>query len=180
MPTKPLERLMFAQGGQCFFCRKPLQTAEASVEHLVALTNGGNDNDENCVACCKSLNSLFGRMSLKEKLQVVLNQKGVFRCPAAAASGGTPPSPKPAPAKPAAKTPGTRAEGIALVVADLRKRGDAKPATVDTLLNTIKSCLTHSGENGNEAEALLQELCDRVYVTVSGKKVTYSLPPKGI
>ena len=178
MPTKPIERLMFAQGGQCFFCRKPLQKAEASVEHLVALTHGGNDNDENCVACCTALNSLFGRMSLKEKLQVVLNQKGEFKCPAA--SVGTPPTPKPAPAKAAAKTPGTRAEAIALVVADLRKRGVAKPATVGTLLSTIKSCLTHSGENGNGAEAMLQELCDRAYVTVSGKKVTYSLPPTGI
>jgi hypothetical protein len=55
MPTKPIERLMFAQGGQCFFCRKPLQKAEASVEHLVGLAHGGKDNDENCVACCKAL-----------------------------------------------------------------------------------------------------------------------------
>jgi 5-methylcytosine-specific restriction endonuclease McrA len=78
MPTKPLERLIFTQGGNCFFCRKPLGKAEASVGHLVAVSHGGKDNDENCVACCKALNSLFGRMSLKEKLQIVLNQKGVL------------------------------------------------------------------------------------------------------
>jgi len=54
MPTTPLQRLLFAQGGDCFFCRKKLGKAEASVEHLVALTHGGRDNDENCVACCKS------------------------------------------------------------------------------------------------------------------------------
>ncbi len=82
MPTKPIERLMFAQGGECFFCRRPLRKADASVEHLVAVTHGGKDNDENCVACCKSLNTLFGRMSLKEKLHIILNQKGDFACPA--------------------------------------------------------------------------------------------------
>jgi len=40
MPTKPLDRLMFAQGGHCFFCKKPLSKSEASVEHLVASANG--------------------------------------------------------------------------------------------------------------------------------------------
>ena len=68
MPTTPLQRLLFAQGGDCFFCRKKLGKAEASVEHLVALTHGGRDNDENCVACCKSLNSLFGRMSRRPQI----------------------------------------------------------------------------------------------------------------
>jgi hypothetical protein len=36
MPTKPLDRLMFTQGGLCFFCKDPLPQGEASVEHLVA------------------------------------------------------------------------------------------------------------------------------------------------
>jgi hypothetical protein len=67
---------MFVQGGLCFCCKQPLPRAEASVEHLLAGANGGSSKDENCVACCKSINSLLGSMSLKEKLQVVLNQKG--------------------------------------------------------------------------------------------------------
>src|SRR5688500_13713976 len=81
MPIKPLTKLLFAQGGLCFFCKKPLPAADASVEHLVASSNGGSNCDENCVACCKSLNALLGRMSLKEKIQVFLNQKGQFECP---------------------------------------------------------------------------------------------------
>src|SRR5688572_24782956 len=81
MSTKPIERLLFAQGGRCFFCNYVLSAAEASVEHLVATTNGGSNNDENCVVCCKALNGLLGRMSLKEKLRVILNQKGEFKCP---------------------------------------------------------------------------------------------------
>ena len=72
---------MFVQGGLCFFCKQPLPKAEASVEHLLAGANGGSNKDENCVACCKAVNALLGSMSLKEKFQVVLNQKGQFKCP---------------------------------------------------------------------------------------------------
>lgn len=72
---------MFAQGGQCFFCKKTLPKSDASVEHLVASANGGTNKDDNCVVCCKSLNSLLGSMTLKEKIAVVLNQKGKFKCP---------------------------------------------------------------------------------------------------
>ena len=61
---------MFVQGGLCFFCKQPLPRAEASVEHLLAGANGGSSKDENCVACCKSINALLGSMSLKEKFQV--------------------------------------------------------------------------------------------------------------
>src|SRR3954462_11502701 len=81
MPTKPLDRLLFAQGGKCFFCEGSLSQSEASVEHLVASANGGTNSDDNCVACCKALNALLGSKSLKEKVRVVLNQKGQFRCP---------------------------------------------------------------------------------------------------
>ncbi len=65
----------------CFFCKAPLPQSEASVEHLVASANGGGNGDENCVACCKAINALLGSMSLKEKIQLVLNQRGEFRCP---------------------------------------------------------------------------------------------------
>src|SRR4029453_8288744 len=94
MPTKPLERLMFAQGGLCFFCKQPLPKNEASVENLVASANGGSNNDENCASCCKSVNALLGSMSLKEKVQVVLNQKGEFKCPNGASSKRLTTSPK--------------------------------------------------------------------------------------
>jgi hypothetical protein len=172
MPTTPLQRLLFAQGGDCFFCRKKLTKAEASVEHLVALSHGGKDNDENCVACCKALNNLFGRMSLKEKLQIVLNQRGTFVCPAAST---TPPAPPPS-GKQAAKVERTHADRFALVVTDLHKRGNARPGTVEKLLNTIRSQLTSIGEPASEADALLGELRTRNYVQIDGERVSYSLP----
>jgi len=132
MPTRPLDRLMFAQGGVCFFCKTPLTKADASVEHLVASANGGRNDDDNCVVCCKAVNALLGSMSLKEKIQVVLNQKGHFKCP----NGSQ---------RPAAKVPQVVAkpkvvtDKYSVVVANLRQRGAAKPKTVKTLASTIRS-----------------------------------------
>jgi hypothetical protein len=177
MPTKPLDRLMFTQGGNCFFCRKPLSRADASVEHLVAVTNGGKDYDENCVACCKGLNRLFGHMSLKEKLHIVLNQRGEFRCPI---QPGQPPVMGPISIKTTESGPRTNQERLALVVADLQKRGNARPGTVDKLLNTIRARLAHLGDVGDHAGLVLGELSARSLVIISDKKVTYALPPKNV
>jgi hypothetical protein len=90
-----LERLLFAQGGRCFFCGDTLSRADASVEHLVAQAKssafpaGGSSHDDNCVACCKALNHLLGAKSIKEKLSIVLAQGGSFRCPTKAFNNGT-------------------------------------------------------------------------------------------
>lgn len=145
MPTKPIDRLLFEQGGRCFFCQQNLAPADASVEHLVATANGGGNDPGNCVACCKALNALLGRMSLKEKLRVVLNQKGEFKCP----NGAAPPS------KPAANQ--TTTQRLALVVADLRKRGAARPRTVKTLSSTI-GALFQKQLAEHEVTALLSKL----------------------
>jgi len=64
-----------------FFVKKTMAKHEASVEHLLPSSRGGVNKDENRVVCCKSLNALLGNMTLKEKFQVILNQKGRFKCP---------------------------------------------------------------------------------------------------
>lgn len=176
MPTKPIERLLFAQGGSCFFCRNTLPKAEASVEHLVPLTHGGRDNDENCVACCKGLNNLFGRISLKEKFQIVLNQKGTFVCPAGIATSSPD---KTTSAKPIEKGLRTYDDRFGLVVVDLQKRGNARPGNSEKLLNTIKTVLLHQSEPVFEADSIFRDLCARGYVAVCDTKVSYALPPKG-
>ena len=168
---------MFAQGGNCFFCRKPLLRADASVEHLVAVANGGMDYDENCVACCKSLNRLFGHMSLKEKLNIILNQRGKFRCPAAAEAVQPLQTIQ---VKGSEKAPQTNEERVAVVLADLHKRGNARPATVEKLLNTIRAKLVQLGDAGDHSGAILNELSARAIVTISEKKVTYALPPRSV
>src|SRR5690349_11919597 len=132
MPTSPLDRLLFAQGGKCFFCAKPLERAQASVEHLVALANGGTNNDSNCVACCTSVNALLGSMSVKDKLRVVLNQRGAFKCPNA---GGQVSKPTTAPKVTIPGGPSQSPYEVAL--ANLKARGNARPRTPKTLRNSL-------------------------------------------
>ena len=167
MPTKPLDRLLFAQGGRCFFCQQPLPLADASVEHLVAVSNGGKNGDENCVACCKTLNRLLGRMSLKEKLQVVLNQQGAFRCPNGRGSLSAPL---------ATAELATLADRIAMVMADLHRRGSARPRTIKTLTGTV-AALFKKSLSEQEIATLLSQMQAKGLITVEGTKVSYGLAP---
>jgi hypothetical protein len=176
MPTNPLDRLMFAQGGLCFFCKKPLSQSEASVEHLVATANGGHNHNDNCVVCCKALNALLGSMSLKEKVQVILNQKGDFKCPNPTGSVKTVAAPV---ATRAAVSHASKSvsEKLALIVADLHKRGPARPRTVKTLSTTI-GALFQKHLSDTEVSSLIEKLCAQGIVIVAGAKVSYELPPK--
>jgi hypothetical protein len=232
MGIKPLDRLLFAQGGACFFCSAQLPRAEATVEHLVAQANGGSNADHNCVACCHEINMILGSLSLKEKLRIVLNQKGKFICPKRTALGTqcAPPitaaqapaaiaNPKPkvpvscretvsAPSH-SAKHPSSTSDGLngtpaaaitaaatpkpsspkqkapsrpsppyyAIVLKDLRKRGEARPKRLETLRSTIRSAVAHAKGSLTEPQldALLKHLqtCDKV--RISGTTVDYSL-----
>ena len=171
MTTKSLERLMFVQGGICFFCKQPLPKAEASVEHLFASAKGGGNNLENCVACCKSVNALFGSMSLKEKFQVVLNQKGNFKCPrdASAVKAIPPPS---TPSKATAVTV-SKADTFSMVVANLTQRGNARPRNLKTLTSTVASLLPKRPES--EVSAIVQQLQASGKISITENKVTYDL-----
>ena len=177
MPTKPLDRLMFAQGGVCFFCKEPLPKAEASVEHLLATANGGMNEDENCVAFCKSLNTLLGSMSLKEKLQVVLNQQGPFKCPNGRVVRGHP-AILPAKAAINPPVPTSSVEKITLIIEDLRKRGAARPRTIKTLSSTV-AVLFKKKLTEQEIVSLVETLRLRGIVVVNETRVTYVLPTPG-
>lgn len=172
MTTKPLDRLMFAQGGVCFFCDMPLPKADASVEHLVPSSRAGSNNDDNCVACCKAVNALFGSMSLKEKIRVVLNQKGKFLCPNGNGSMKTasvaPVETAPAPQK---------MDNYAVVLADLKKRGASRPRKIETLKSTIRATVKNAKSSITEAqlETLIKHLQANGKIVISEKKVAYSL-----
>lgn len=163
---RPLARLLFAQGGLCFFCKERLPNTEASVEHLVATANGGSDQDGNCVACCKSLNNMLGSMSLKEKIQVVLNQAGQFKCP----NGIQRKEMKAGQAQ--AKAPRLTKQ-YALVVENLKQRGSAKPGTVPKLKKTIAT-LFQNKLSQNDVDRLVQQLQSNRVISIAGTKVTYA------
>ena len=183
MPTKPIDRLLFVQGGACFFCKGHLAKAEASVEHLVAQTHGGSDNDENCVVCCKTLNSLFGRISLKEKIQIVLNQKGDFRCPRSAQAAAVQ-TLKPEVVNPPLKSPlkptlkPAPSEPREAVLEDLRRRGNSRPGKPDRLLNTIKATLVSQGQPPELAQTVLEDFVALGYASIKESKVEYKLPQR--
>lgn len=99
MALNQLQRILFLQGQCCFFCNRTIPKNEASVEHLVPVSAKGPNHPDNLVVCCKSLNGLFGNMSLKEKMRVILKQHGKFTCP-----NQPEPPPKQSPANRTAKT----------------------------------------------------------------------------
>jgi hypothetical protein len=181
MPTKPLDRLMFAQGGLCYFCSMPLPKAEASVEHLVPSSRAGSNSDDNCVACCKAVNGLFGSMSLKEKIRVVLNQNGKFSCPngVGSAVANTPTaSPKQPVVTKQSPVPSTqKVDNYEVVLADLKKRGASRPRKVETLKNTIRATVKNVKGSLTEAQlaTLLKHLQINAKLTIDGDKVSYSL-----
>jgi hypothetical protein len=163
---------MFAQGGLCFFCKQPLPKSEASVEHLVASANGGSNHAENRVACCKAVNALLGSMSLKEKIQVVLNQKGQFKCPNGDGSANAAPK-----AQTPTKTPATakpKEDKFNLVVTNLKQRSNSRPRTLKTLTSSVAS-LFPKGLSEAELKSLLRQLQSTGKVIVTDKKVTYAL-----
>lgn len=62
-----------------------------------------------------------------------------------------------------------------LIVDDLRRRGAAKPRTVATLTSTINALFLKQ-LSPDEIGALMKELQEHGYVSVSGNKVSYNLP----
>ena len=169
---KQLERLLLFQGQRCFFCDQPIPSGEASVEHLVATANGGANEDDNCVACCKALNAAFGSRPYKEKLRAILSHRGAFTCPRSHNSGAE-----------AGAQLATLAEAstgrLAVVVADLQKRGASKPRKVETLRNTIAATFQKQLTE-NELSSLFANLLASGYITVNGANVSYNLPAKGV
>lgn len=164
MATSPIDRLIFAQGELCFFCRGPLPRSEASIEHLVAKANGGGNGDDNCVVCCKSLNRLLGSLSLKEKIRIVLNQRGAFKCPNAHSTAKAE-RPSPQAARLTAPPP---TDNLRRVIANLQQR-KGRPRTLKTLTSTIAS-LRLPNDN---TQHLVQSLLKLGIVKVSGTKVEY-------
>jgi HNH endonuclease len=150
MSIKLLDRLLFAQGQHCFFCNQPLPRETASVEHLLAKSHSGTNELDNCVACCKAVNSLFGNMTLKEKMQAVLRQRGEFRCPRRLVE----------PAQehePAAALPAVAQELLAAAITHLERRTSRRPCTLPSLQQSLSDRYAKQ-LGGASAQALVDQL----------------------
>ena len=157
MATTPLERLLFLQGGRCFFCRLALPKAEASIEHLQAVSGGGTNHDDNCVACCKTLNRVLGSMPLKAKIEVVLNQKGDFVCPNAAMHRGPRGRLQADAPRPKSKAAAPGPDVLMIVTRNLKQRGASRPRSEKTLRSTVQGLLKQH-ESQQTVDALLSLL----------------------
>jgi hypothetical protein len=168
MATK-LDRMLFLQGGRCFFCDEELCRADASLEHLVATANGGPDCEANCVACCKVLNGMLGSLSLKEKIRVVLNQRGRFKCPAPAAEAPFQPAVS-AESKPAPIPSETDAQKL---LKNLQSRKAALPKRMKSLTSTGMAYFQQTRTEQQVREAIAQLAAER-WLAINGESVTYS------
>jgi len=187
MAMTVLDRLLFLQGGLCFFCKRPLPRAEASVEHLQAVAHGGTNHDANRVACCRSLNGILGSMPLKDKIDLVLKQDGRFACPNGQARqrptiAGVPSATSaPASVAPSAQLPGglpmaaPAAAAMQQVIDNLKRRGTARPRNDKTLRSTLEA-LCAQQKLGCSVDELLHLLINGGSVTVDATgRVTYRL-----
>jgi hypothetical protein len=166
---KQLDRLLFFQGNRCFFCEQPIPEGEASVEHLVASSNGGCNDDDNCVACCKSINVAFGNRPYKEKLRALISHRGLFTCPTN--------SSRKVETIPSLSTPVFDLKAhLSAIVADLQKRGESRPKKLTTLHNTIASAFQKKLSE-DQLSTLLTHLVAVGYIVVNESSVTYNLPP---
>jgi len=108
-------------------------------------------------------------MSLKEKVQIVLNQKGQFKCPN---DGGTF-----AKARPATHTSKSPIDKLSVIVNNLQKRGPTRPRNLKTLTSTIGALLQNKLSE-SDISALIERLRTQGKVIVTGTKISYELPDR--
>lgn len=171
MATTTLERLLFQQGGLCFFCKDPLSKAEASIEQLLATAHGGTNRDTNRVACCATLGRVLGGLPLKDKFEVVLRQKGRFVCPKGQAA--RPQEPATAQSRGVMPMPASNMAELQRVVEELRQRGKARPGNDRTLRSTLETFCSRQKLGCSVDEILCLLVTDGTVMVDGTGKVTY-------
>ena len=62
-----LQTLFNRDGSSCWFCAKPLEIEEATVEHLLNISNGGNNHINNLAVACSPCNQKARNMGITHK-----------------------------------------------------------------------------------------------------------------
>ncbi len=68
-----LQTLFQRDGKRCWFCIKPLDAESATIEHLLNVSNGGNNHINNLAVACSPCNQKARNMGITHK--VVLRDK---------------------------------------------------------------------------------------------------------
>lgn len=72
-----LQTLFKRDGKMCWFCTKPLTVPDATIEHLLNVSNGGNNHVNNLTIACNPCNQKARNMCItdKVKLKVKLTER---------------------------------------------------------------------------------------------------------
>lgn len=55
---------------KCLYCDSKLTVSNATADHIIPISNGGNNAQINIIVCCKSCNSERGNLPFKEYLDM--------------------------------------------------------------------------------------------------------------
>ena len=70
------------KGSRCIYCERILTNRNATADHIVPISNFGNNCQVNLIVCCGECNGERGNLSFNEYLQMknpkYLNQKHIF------------------------------------------------------------------------------------------------------
>lgn len=66
------EKWKSLKGRKCHWCQKPFKSIEeATVDHVIALSNGGSNGDDNLVLACNDCNKKRGNQTTKKELETI-------------------------------------------------------------------------------------------------------------
>jgi 5-methylcytosine-specific restriction endonuclease McrA len=55
---------------KCLYCQTPLTYENATADHIVPISNGGNNTQVNLIVCCKSCNGERGNIEFRKYLSI--------------------------------------------------------------------------------------------------------------
>lgn len=73
-----VQTLFHRDGERCWFCNKPLTFLDATIEHLLNVSNGGNNHVNNLTIACNACNQRARNMCITDKVKLrenILHEK---------------------------------------------------------------------------------------------------------
>lgn len=63
------QKLLERDGSRCFFCGIGVDPMDITVEHLLPIADGGNNNMKNLCLSCQACNTAVGNMAIVDKIR---------------------------------------------------------------------------------------------------------------
>lgn len=69
-------QVLSRDGNECFYCGKPMENNDMTLEHVLSIVQGGQDRLENIVLAHKDCNEKAGRLPVIEKVKLRDQMRG--------------------------------------------------------------------------------------------------------